>query len=83
VKENRNYNGTENWNYNQIALNVSTISKVFVSRAEKLVALRHTSCCKERRICVYIGFRKWQVLLFLTSQELWIGQQKVWYLSEE
>jgi putative ABC transport system ATP-binding protein len=55
VKENRNYNGTENWNYNQIALNVSKISKIFVSRAERLVALRHTSCCRERRICVYIG----------------------------
>ncbi len=43
VKENRNYNGTENGNYNQIALNVSKISKVFVSKAERLVALRHTS----------------------------------------
>ena len=56
-------NENESQNKNQIALKVSNISKVFVSKVEKLVALRHIRLCgKEGRVCINSWpIRKWQV----------------------
>lgn len=63
VKENRNYNGTENWNYNQIALNVR--SQKYLFQTERLVALRYTTFAV-RKVSI-LDLQEVASLLFLTS----------------
>jgi hypothetical protein len=63
VKENRNYNGTENWNCNQIALNVR--SQKYLFQKERLVALRYTTFAV-RKVSI-LDLQEVASLLFLTS----------------